>query len=90
MARIEQDHILLHGDSITLTFLGEDQLVDDNVVGVDLVLRQLLNQSLGLIERQELGDADTDKGGLVLSIERIMIQQACHQRSWLICGLQGP
>ena len=36
----------------------EEQLVDDDVVSVDAALRQLLHQPLGLVQGQELGDAD--------------------------------
>jgi hypothetical protein len=42
-------------------------LVDDNVVRVDAVRRELLNEPLGLIQREELGDADADESGLLLS-----------------------
>jgi hypothetical protein len=48
------------------TLLWEKQLVDNNVVRVDLVRRQLLDQPFGLVQGQELGDADANKGGLVL------------------------
>lgn len=44
----------------------EDQLVDDDVVRVDVALGQLLDEPLGLVQREELGDADTDEGGLLL------------------------
>lgn len=46
--------------------VGENQLVDDDVVRVDATLGQLLDQSLRLIEREELGDTNTDEGGLFL------------------------
>ena len=49
------------------TLLGENQLVDDDVVRVNLVLRELLNQSLCFVERQEFRDANADESGLVLS-----------------------
>lgn len=41
--------------------LWKDDLVDDNVVGVNLKLCQLLDKSFCLIQRQELWYADTDK-----------------------------
>ena len=39
----------------------EEQLVDDDVVSVDATLGQLLHQPLGLVQGQELGDADADE-----------------------------
>ena len=44
--------------------VGEQDLVDDDVVNVDVKLRQLLNQALSFIHREELRNADCDKGGL--------------------------
>lgn len=52
--------------TLELTRLGEEKLVDDNVVRVNLVFGEFLDETLGLVERQELGDADTDKGGELL------------------------
>lgn len=46
--------------------VGEDKLVDDDVVGVNLALGQLLDQPLRLIQGQKLGDAHTDEGRLFL------------------------
>jgi hypothetical protein len=45
-----------------LAFDGEEQLVDDDAVRVDLVRRELLDEALRLVERQELADADADLG----------------------------
>lgn len=44
----------------------EDKLVDDDVVGVDLALSQLLDQPLRLVQGQEFGDAHTDERCLFL------------------------
>ena len=49
------------------TLLREEKLVDDDIMRIDLVLRQLLNQPLGLVQGKELGDADTDECRLFLS-----------------------
>lgn len=46
--------------------VGENQLVDDDVVCVDATLCQLLDQPLRLIQGEELGDTHTDEGGLFL------------------------
>lgn len=46
--------------------VGENKLVDDDVVCVDATLGQLLDQPLRLVEGEELGDAHTDEGGLFL------------------------
>lgn len=43
----------------------EDDLVDDEVVHVDLLLRELLHEALGLVEREELWDADAHERGQV-------------------------
>ena len=48
------------------TVLGKEQLVDDDVVRVDFVRRQLLYETFRLIEGQEFGYADADKRGLFL------------------------
>lgn len=50
--------------------VGEHQLVDDDVVRVDAALGQLLDQPLRLVQRQELGDAHADEGGLFLEEEK--------------------
>lgn len=44
----------------------ENELVDDDVVSVDATLGQFLDQPLGLVQWQELGDAHADEGGLFL------------------------
>lgn len=59
----------LEVNGCALTLLGVQELVDDNVVCVNLVLCEFLDQALGLVERQELGDADTDKGSEVGVLE---------------------
>ena len=43
--------------------LGEEQLVDDDAVGVNAVAGKLLDHALGLVQAQELRDADADEGG---------------------------
>ena len=48
------------------TFLWEEKLVDDDIVRVDLISGQFLNQSLGFVERQELGNANADERRLFL------------------------
>lgn len=58
---------MCHRKGRVLTFLRENELINHDVVRINLVLCELLNQSLGFVERQEFGDADADKGGLVLS-----------------------
>lgn len=49
-----------------LTFAGEEELVDDDVVSVDLVGGKLLDESFRLVEGEEFGDADSNEGRLVL------------------------
>lgn len=46
--------------------VGENQLVDDNIVRVDATLGQLLNQTLRLVQRQKLRNAHTDERRLLL------------------------
>lgn len=46
--------------------VGENELVDDDVVCVDATLGQFLDQPLRLVQRQELSDAHADEGGLFL------------------------
>lgn len=46
--------------------IRKHQLVDDDVVCVDAALGQLLDQTLCLVQGQELGDAHTDKRRLLL------------------------
>lgn len=48
------------------TGFGEEELVDDDVVRVDLVLRQFLDEPFRLVQREELGDADADECCLFL------------------------
>jgi hypothetical protein len=48
------------------TFYGKDKLVNDDVVCVDLIRRELLHKSLRLIERKKLRNADADERRLVL------------------------
>ena len=61
--------LLLHFAS-GLTFatvlgrVGEEDLINDDVVDVDLLLGQLNGQSLCLVHAQELGDAHCDKSSL--------------------------
>ena len=45
-----------------LTVFRVQELVDDDVVDVDLVLRELLDETLGLVQRQELGDCVRSSG----------------------------
>lgn len=52
-----------------VVLLGEQQLVDDDAVGVNLVTAQLLNHPLRLVQRQELGDAHADESGEVGVLE---------------------
>jgi hypothetical protein len=61
-----------------LTLLWEDQLIDDDVVRVNLVRRQLLDKSLRLVQRQELRNADADESGLVLHVERVSNLSLCQ------------
>lgn len=46
--------------------IRENQLVDNDVVCVNAALGQLLDQSLRLVQGEELGDAHTNEGGLFL------------------------
>jgi hypothetical protein len=74
IVRLEQV-LLLHrlSDRAVLAVgavLGVQQLVDDNVVGVDLVVCQLLDQPLRLVQREELGDGNADEGRLVLEAKK--------------------
>lgn len=49
--------------------LWEEELVDDDGAGVDAVAGELLDHALRLVEAEELGDADADKGGEVGVLE---------------------
>jgi hypothetical protein len=51
-----------------LACLREEQLVDDDVMRVDLVSRQFLNETLCLVQGQELGDTNANERGLFLHI----------------------
>lgn len=42
-------------------FFREQQLVDHDAMGINLIARQLLYHSFSLVEREELGDADADE-----------------------------
>ena len=61
----------------------EDELVDDDVVRVNLALGQLLDQPFGFIQGQELRDAHTDEGCLLLQEAR---EDREGQVSALSCG----
>lgn len=54
------------GDVRVRTLFREEELVDDDVVRVDLVLGELLHETLRLVQRQELGDAHANERGLFL------------------------
>ena len=56
---------------VPLTFLGEEQLIYNDVVRVDFVRRQLLYQPFGLIQRKEFGDAYTNEC-------RFLLQTRCE------------
>ena len=58
----------------------EDELVDDDVVCVNLALGQLLDQPFGFIQGQELRDAHTDEGCLLL-------QEATEDREGQVSAL---
>ena len=66
------------------TLLGEKKLVDDNVVRINLILRQFLDKSFRLVKRQELGYTDTDKSRLLLNAVSGPIQL-----EWTVY-VQGP
>lgn len=46
--------------------VGENQLVDNDVVRVNATLGQFLDQPLRLVQGEELGDAYADEGCLFL------------------------
>lgn len=48
------------------TFLGEEELIDDNVMRVNLVGCQFLYEALGLVQGQELRNAHANEGGFFL------------------------
>ena len=41
-------------------------MINNNVVSVDFVGSEFLDKSLGFVEGEEFGDADTNKGCLLL------------------------
>lgn len=49
-----QSHMTLGSRRNSLTWFGEEQLVDNDVMRVDLVVGELLNETLCLVQRQEL------------------------------------
>lgn len=63
-------------------------LVNDDGVHVDLVLGELLHQTLGLVHAQELGDADSDEGGFVDVLEALghLVNSALQLRHLLLDG----
>lgn len=63
-------HLVSRGAELAVvSLLGVQQLVDDNVVGVNVKRGQVLDHSLCLVQRQELGNANTHKGGEVGVLE---------------------
>lgn len=62
----EFDRGEVYSEHAVLTFLREEKLVDDDVVRVNFVRHELLHESFRLVQREELGDADTDEGGFFL------------------------
>lgn len=63
-------HLVPRGAELAVvSLLGVQQLVDDNVVGVNVKRGQVLDHSLCLVQRQELGNANTHKGGEVGVLE---------------------
>lgn len=63
-------------------------LVNDDGVHVDLVLGELLHQTLGLVHAKELGDTDSDEGGFVDVLETLghLVNGALHLRHLLLDG----
>lgn len=61
-------------------------MVDDDVVRVDAALCKLLDEALRLIQREELGDTNTDKGGLFLMETRKGQKKIRVYRKLLILG----
>ena len=47
----------------------EEELIDDNVVGVDVECGEFLNHSLSLVKGQEFRNANTDKSGQIRVLE---------------------
>ena len=54
--------------SVVRTCFGEEELVDDDVVRVDLVGGELLDEAFCFVEGKELGDADADECCLFLYV----------------------
>lgn len=46
-------------------------MIDDDIMGVNFVGGELLDQTLGLVQGQELGYTDTDECGLFLEKTRV-------------------
>ena len=68
-----------------IALLGKQQLVDDNGMRIDLIRRQLLDHPLRLIQRQELGNANADKGRHIRILElRIHLPDRLPQRFHLL------
>lgn len=59
-------HMTLGNRRNLLTWFGEEQLVDNDVMRVNLVVGELLNEAFCLVQRQELGNAHADECCLVL------------------------
>ena len=55
-----------------LAGVGEQDLVNNNVVNVNLLFGKLNGQSLGLVHTEELRDADSHKGGLGSILELLI------------------
>ena len=58
-------------DMDTRTLLREEELIDDHVVGVDLIACEFLNKTLCLVQGQEFGDADANESSLLRVLEFI-------------------
>jgi hypothetical protein len=77
--------LVLHlspGDTLFAGFcgVGEQNLIDHDVVNVDLLLSQLDCQSFSLVHRQELGDANSHERclGRVLELHRNLLDSCFH------------
>ena len=51
---------------VFFTSREREKLVNDYVVRVDSILGKLLNETLGLVQREELGNANANESGLFL------------------------
>lgn len=56
-----------HG--VGLTILGVEKLIDDDRVDIDLIGRELLDQSLSFVEREELGDCSSERESLISPLD---------------------